>query len=395
MEEKKERSKFRKYMSRTFDAVVGTALAAHLTLFSVPDLTSSELEEYMQDNDIPMELVEGVDISNIRVYDSNNFFAALDNAGREFISPPGGSDGWYNDYANGFNRVWHDKATAIHAEGEGRIIMYPERSLDEFKDFLASHTGIPAEDLEVTDEMNNLAFLYVLRHEVEHIHDANIDDLPSVHTDSTRHGIGRALKSLTMPSENEQTLEGEFDADYGAIKAINNAMDTDVSDYVISWRAAAFLGHKSTHDTEFYLHSKLDDPDAEIDFLGHEVDRGVLVTAVSRKLDDYPDDIFGKYRVYMSVLDVIDDIEAGKHLGSEDDAFDDLRSLMRQIENDLGLTRDSSNTEYRLQTPERVKKMAELYVQGFEFLAPTKARELQELRLSFQQPPNNPTLDNY
>ena len=77
----------------------------------------------MEERDIPIELVEGVDISNIRVYDSNNLFSALDNAAREYISPVERDGEWLDDYVDGFNRVWKDRATAIHNGGEGRIIL--------------------------------------------------------------------------------------------------------------------------------------------------------------------------------------------------------------------------------------------------------------------------------
>ena len=342
----------------------------------------------MEERDIPIELVEGVDISNIRVYDSNNLFSALDNAAREYISPVERDGEWLDDYVDGFNRVWKDRATAIHNGGEGRIILYPEMSLDEFKEFLEYHTGIPAEDIEVTDDINKMAFLYALRHEVEHIHDAIHEREPSVSTqrDSTAFS---SIRQLLLPeiSEDEKTLKGEFDADYGSIQALQNALNMDASEYVLSWRAAAMLDFKKTHDTEFYLQSKLDDPSVNVDVAGHEADRYALITAVSTKRNEYPQDLLGKYKTYMSVLDVIDDINDGHYVGPEND-FTNADLLPDEL-------RQAVQEDYcDLQTPDRVKRMAELYVSGFEYLAPTKAAELKTLRESLKAD-NNPRLENF
>lgn len=386
--DKPQKSRLRTALGRTVEAVISSAFALHLTLYSVPDLTSSSLEDYMEDRDIPIELVDGVDISNIRVYDSNNLFAAIDNAAREYISPVEDDGEWLDDYADGFNRVWKDRATAIHSGGEGRIILYPEMSLDEFKEFLEYHTGIPAEDIEVTDDINKMAFLYALRHEVEHIHDATHEREPSVSTqrDSTAFSSIRQLLFAEI-SEDEKTLKGEFDADYGSVKALKKALNIDASEYVVSWRAAAMLGGKRTHDTEFYLQSKLDDPSTGVEVAGHEVDRSALITAVSTKRSEYPEDLLGKYKTYMSVLDVIDDINAGHYVGPENEFAnsDLLPDELRQA-----LQEDYCDP----QTSERLKRMAELYVSGFEYLAPTKAEELRTLRESLKAD-NNPRLENF
>ena len=58
----------RKTLKRGAQAAIGLTVAFEVALLNLPDLVSSPLEEYMQENDIPLEIVEGMKTDGMRVY---------------------------------------------------------------------------------------------------------------------------------------------------------------------------------------------------------------------------------------------------------------------------------------------------------------------------------------
>ncbi len=338
---------FNKY-TISMAGVAGSVLAAHVALLQFPDLVSDPLEKYMEENNIPLALVKDIDTSNIRVYDNDNILAPVHGAAflawrkmKLFINPqlinPHKA---YEEYYSGFTKVsnvGYDTGSAyMFSDGADTMItMYDEIPFE----YISLVTGIPVEDIEIDEKYTDLIFFRALAHEISHIgyHKYNSS-------------CSNNNKTPIDYNTNESKRSIEIMADLGAIDLMKN-IDIDMSEYTISMRSfAPFRNISSSHSTAVYLDALLEGKECGDlpDPIGHDEDRKKLINIIiNYSINagyDFPIYNSGSYVIYHLLLDFLENINT----------HDDITS--------------------------RMKRTAELYVEGFEFFAPTRAAEIRRQR---------------
>ena len=334
---------FNKY-TISMAGVAGSVLAAHVALLQFPDLVSDPLEKYMEENNMPLALVKDIDTSNIRVYDNDSILAPMHGAAFKTWHAMKNFIWLHQAYYSGFMAAYdvgYDKngAEMFFDGADTMIAMYDKTPA---KEYISLQTGIPAEDIEIDEKYDDFIRFWVLMHEISHIgeqeYKASCDN-----------------KAPIDYSTDESKRNREIMADLDSIGLMNN-IDVDMSEYNLSIRALSqirrmdFKDVFSSHDTAVYLDALLKDVecDALPDSEGHDKDQKELsIIMLSYAINagyDFPDYNSGSYVKYHLLLDFIENI----------DAYDDI-------------------------TP-RMKRTAELYVEGFEFFAPTRAAEIRQQR---------------
>jgi len=322
-------------------AVLGASVLSHMAVVHIPALTSSPLEEYMKDNNVPLGLVDGMTTDDIRVYDKNGAVSAHNFAWNQacekshlLVKSGLGiniNDDFKQTYAKNFARVRDGDARIVFDFGAYNHDQIIAQARIDIKDHLHDLLGFDVSDIEIGDAYTDFEYFFMLMHEVSH---ARYPDFYG------------SVTSEKEDSKNEKVLRGEIAADYGAIQALEG-IGHDISDYVIARRAVSSVSIVSTHQTAYYLDALVAGDDVLPDVVGHDLDQELFKKMVSVYKGQYDQTLSDKEIMYLSTLDFLD---------SED------------LEN--------------LASP-RTYRMAELYVEGIEFFIPSRAKELRIIRDNF------------
>lgn len=304
-------------------AVTALTMSVQSLLFNNPDWVSSPVTEYMDENDIPIELVEGLDLEGLRVYDENDLPAAFH------------ASGFYN-YKDAMSKVLKDNACFMRGEAYSMIVMSPERSAAEHVNL---YTAIPIEDIHVDENMAEIYRAWTLLHEVGHFVDKGVG-----------HDQNINFKEARGRSDEEHTLSREIFADQFALERVGE-ISADLEQHVIYLRAQnAIMSYDNTHASAVYLDAMRSDDGRDVPTLeGVEQKFELLRDAIVKSYvniyarnglnvpgsDDYA------YHYYMGALD----------LREQDETVQDL--------------------------PQSTQRALDLYIESFEYFAPEKAIELQ------------------
>ena len=336
---------FNKYTG-SLAGVAGSVLAAHVALLQFPDLVSDPLEKYMKEHDIPLALVKDIDTSNIRVYDNDSILAPMHGAAFKTQYAMKNSIWLHQAYYNGFMDVYnvgYDKGGAtMFSDGADTIIAtYDETPFE----YISRHTGIPVEDIEIDEKYTDLIRFKILMHEISHI--------------GWREYKSSCADYKPPTDEDSYTRSRETIADLDSIEPMKN-IDVDMSKYILSFRAltqgkGTVTSYNreniiSSHDTAVYLDALLEGKECDDlpDFDGHDEDKArlsnIMINYGASAPYNFPDYQSESYSIYHILLDFLENI----------DAHDDVAP--------------------------RIKRTAELYVEGVEFFAPTRAAEIRAQR---------------
>ena len=327
-----------KIIKRAAKSAAALTLAFEAALLNMPDLVSSPVEEYMEDNGIPLELIDGVRTDNIRVYDDHSHLSALHLASFLIWENAKNMD-LVQAYIEPFMALpyMYGNMASIHAAyGECMIYMPdPNRSIEEL---VSIASGIPKDDLELSQKFIDTFRTNILLHEIGHAQPQVINEKGYCE----RSRVPKHKKSA-QDFKNVLSLLDELRSDDFSLDLMS---DKDVSDYVIALRAvsiAFYYAGDMSHDTAIYLdewyrkkifNSRNELPD-------HKKNMEQLTSMLTPYLENYSSEKVKSYKVFKAMLDFLDDEEV------------------------VG------------QAPYFSRRVAELLVEGLEYLAPTKASELR------------------
>ncbi len=315
-------------------AVLLLTLSAQSVLQKNPDIVSSPVEDYMQENDIPLALIDGLDVEGLRVYDENNLSAAFH---ASFLG--------YEDAAS---NVFNERAVFMRGDEYSMIVMSPKRTAAEEVSYFA---GIPVDDVQVDEKMGDLFHYWTLMHEVGHFSD-NVSK-------SARNSDPKRVRVLL---NDERTLSGEIFADKFALDRVGE-LNPDLEQHVLYLRALnGVLGQSASHSSAVFLEAMFSEDEIQIPTLEgveHKYDllREELIFSYAhlymRNDLDMPDDEPSSYVYYLGALDLKD----------RPDIVEDL--------------------------PLSIQRALDIYMEALEFYAPEKTIQLQSLYQDLKEPNAN------
>ena len=324
-----------KTLKRSAKAAVALTVAFEVALLNMPDLVSSPLEEYMQDNEIPLELVEGMKTDGMRVYHEHGHLSALHLSALLFANN-----------AKNFDFLWamveplralpsvYGEMGSLHASHGACMIVMPDkdRTVDEI---ISKTTGIPESDLELTEKLRSTFKTNILIHEVAH--GQPMERLNQEYC-VQEHGTA-------VDNSGSSELYSEIRSDDVSLDLMN---DADVTDYMIAYRAVTAFNHLHdiSHDTAIYLDEWYNIGSLSLrgEMPNHFDYKNEFAQVFSPYIERYHSEGVAPYQIYKAALDYLDD-----HA-------------------DSGNVRESSH------------RMVKLYVEGVEYFAPTKSRALRANR---------------
>ena len=327
----------RKTLKRGAQAAIGLTVALEVALLNLPDLVSSPLEEYMQENDIPLEIVEGMKTDGMRVYHEHGHLSALHLSALLFTNNAKNFDFLWAivEPLRALPSVYGDMAS-LHASHGDCMIFMPDKD-QTIDDLISKTTGIPEFDLELTEKLRNTFKANILVHEVAHgqpMERFNQEYCVQEH-------------GTAVDSSGSSELYSELRSDDASLDLMK---DADVTDYMISYRAVTAFNHLHdiSHDTAIYIDEWYNKDSLSLrgempDHLDYKND---FAQVFSPYVEKYSSEEPAPYQLYKAALEFLDD-----HA-------------------DTGKVRESS------------QRMVELYVRGVEYFAPTKSEELRAMRNS-------------
>lgn len=345
---KRRRSHFMQSLKITgglFGAPVGLLLAFHAALLQFPEHVSSSLEDYMKNNDIPLELIDGVNTDNVRVYNDNSRLAAM------YAGAASVSKGWgchieycWPMYFEMFNDVSNNVAFMHYARDDEYMISMNLKSTAA--EDIQGFTYIPVEDVEADETLADIFFYRTFVHEVAHAAREHY-----IYNQSRGYSNAHAEVNVRDFSYVEHTLSEEIIADLRAIQAIKSTLGKDISREMIYKRAiAAVVWDDITHASSVFLEEvlagkneeelpsvkKIEEKLAILNQYIYDAAEPILLE-VSK---EYPNDLVYKFYVYAMEL-----------------------QANAPLYNDL---------------PYMAQRNLDLFVEGVEYFAPTKAAEIKE-----------------
>lgn len=295
------------------------------------------LDEYMQINNLPTTLIEGLETDNIFVIEPDNFKAALHLYNKESNPLLYG----YNMY-NAFETSKLATTTNLQASGTCYIVPAPQDRIERFikVPYFSDERDF---ELNVHDYKENAA-IFILLHEINHSYYKRYKDEQGTFCDRT------------VPSTNKlDKLSREIMVEYDAIRTMQNH-GYDIEKLAVSIRARDALLHKTeNYDLAFYLEPLLKNiPEDDLpDLDGHKEEKEELYKLVKHHRENYSDNYSRIAKTYMAVQDIL-------------------------------------NSDYDMTA--RMTRMAEQYKEAYEYLAPNRATELrQERALIFPATAKNDT----
>lgn len=323
----------KKVLKTGTQSALGLAIAFEIALLNMPDLVSSSLDEYMEENDIPKSLVENIQVDNIRVYDKPDGLSSFHLSGMQLWNNAKNIDSVSAllGSASAFGRPFPSISSAY---GECMISM-PE-DLSKPEEFLANTLEIPLEDMELSDKEKDIFWSYVLLHEIGHAQP--LED--GLMTKEYCHNWERSREFL-LADQDYLAFQDEFKSELVALSAID---DPDITRLAIAYRAVTgFISEDVAHDFGIYISDALEE---NVNYgsiaVQHLKERQPFIDRVFQPfLDRYSEGMDKTYRGYLAALDFMDD---------EDTQNGVSENMLRRVR---------------------------LFIEGVEYFAPRKTQELR------------------
>ncbi len=326
-----------KVIKRTAQSAGALTLAFEVALFNMPDLVSSPVEEYMKDNEIPLELIKGVRTDNMRIYDEHSHLSALHLASFLFWNNAKNMDFlWaYVDPIRSIPFMYGDMASLHAANGKCMVYMPDlDRNVDEM---ISLSSGIPKDDLELSQKIIDTFRANILIHEIGHAQPLAMNEQEYCE----RSQIPTYKKSAYY-SKHVLPLYMELRSDDFSLERMN---DSDVSDYIIAFRAVTEFNKTSnvSHDTSLFLDEWFNKKNMSIrsEIPDYQKNKEQLISILTPYIERYSYEQVKPYQIYKAALDFLDDEKVSGEV------------------------------------PYSLRRITELFIEGVEYLAPTKANELR------------------
>lgn len=288
-------------------------LASALVVNFGEDKASQTLDDYAAENDIPMEIFEGLDTDKMRVYRGNAY---------SYLHMPGQTSG--NVFRASTNEG--DESTLeVLGAGASAVISYPFALVQSFYDAATQEpmgayalpgvtsndtcfirpsgeapvselvhifTGIPESDLPDFEDAEHIVSAIILAHEARHCDEALAE----------KEGLFAGLQSLTIESETE--------ADYHAMINIEEIFpDSDIPEIVRHARAmspyrkgAPSAGHATALALDAYFNDRAMPTREEAHYTNE-----YLMEVVRREMADFDGDTDSR-EYYEAVYEVMQDV---------------------------------------------------------------------------------------
>ncbi len=326
-----------KVIKRTAQSAGALTLAFEVALFNMPDLVSSPVEEYMEDNEIPLELIKRANTDNMRIYDEHSHLSALHLASFLFWNNAKNIDFLWAvvDPLKSIPLMYGDMAS-LHA-ANGKCMVYMPDQDESVNALISRYSGIPKDDLELSQKIIDNFRANILIHEIGHAQAMAINE--QEYCDRSQIP---AYKKSAYYSKHVLPLYMELRSDDFSLERMN---DRDVTDYIIAYRAVSEFNKTSnvSHDTSLFLDEWFNKKNMNIrsEIPDYQKNIEQLISILTPYIERYSSEQVKPYQFYKAALDFLDDEKV------------------------------SGKISYSL------RRVTELFVEGLEYLAPTKANELR------------------
>ncbi len=291
----------------------------------------------MEDNEIPLELIKRVRTDDMRVYDEHSHLAALHLASFLFWNNAKNIDFlWaFVDPLSSIPEMYGDMASLHAANGKCMVYMPDlDRNVDEM---ISLSSGIPKDDLELSPKIIDTFRANILIHEIGHAQPLAMNEQEYCE----RSQIPTYKKSAYY-SKHVLPLYMELRSDDFSLERMN---DSDITDYIIAFRAVTEFNRVNnvSHDTSLFLDEWFNKKSMSIrnEIPDHQKHKEQLVSILTPYIERYSSEQVKPYQIYKAALDFLDDEKV------------------------------SGKVSYSM------RRITELFVEGLEYLAPTKANLLR------------------